>query len=161
MKIVNAIWGQKGQEFLSEYLDTLSTNYGAGIRLLDFVDDPEGSRKTINKWIGEQTENCIQDLVQPGLINQSTRMILTNAINFNAAWQHPFKDSMTQRHKFYLLNGDIVRVLMMRQKEGFRYSSGDGYQAIELPYSGSELSMVIVLPELEAFEIFEADLESS
>ena len=129
--------------------------------MLDFVDDPEGSRKTINKWIGEQTENCIQDLVQPGLINQSTRMILTNAINFNAAWQHPFEDSITQRHKFYLLNGDIVRVLMMRQKEGFRYSSGDGYQAIELPYSGSELSMVIVLPELEAFEIFEADLESS
>ena len=95
------------------------------------------------------------------MINQSTRMLLTNAIYLNAAWQHPFEYSMTQRHKFYLLNGESVRVLMMRQKEGFRYSSGDGYQAIVLPYSGSELSMVIVLPELEAFETFEVDLESS
>jgi serpin B len=161
LNIINAIWGQEGTEFSNEYLNTLALNYGTGIRLLDFVNDPEGSRNTINKWISERIENRFQNLVQPGVINELTRMILTNAIYFKAAWQHPFKNSMTQHRRFNLLNGDSVNVLMMGQKEEYRYRSGYRYQAIELPYSGRELSMVTVLPELEAFETFEVDLEAS
>jgi len=160
LNIVNAIWGQKDYEFLSEFLDLLAENYGAGLRILDFVSAPEESRITINNWVSDQTEGRIEDLIPQGLIDALTRLVLTNAIYFNAAWQYPFSEDMTEDGLFYPLNGGEVTMPMMKQTESFGYAEGDGYQAVELPYNGSELSMVILLPEAGQFELFEGSLDA-
>jgi len=160
LNIVNAIWGQKDYEFLSEFLDVLAENYGAGLRVLDFVAAPEESRITINDWVSEQTEDRIKDLIPPGAIDTLTRLVLTNAIYFNAAWQFPFVEEATTEGTFYLLDGGETRVPMMRQTESFGYTEGEGYQAVELPYDGQELSMVILLPQAGQFDIFESSLHS-
>jgi serpin B len=159
LNIVNAIWGQAGYEFLIEYLDTLAMNYGAGIRLLDFVGDPEGSRNTINKWVSEETEGRIEELIPRGIIDGLTRLVLTNAIYFNAAWEYPFEESWTEPEVFRTLTGEQVEVPMMKQVKGFAYDSGDGYQAVELPYSGRELSMLILVPDMGRFDEFESSLD--
>ncbi len=158
LHIVNAIWGQKGYDFLREYLDLLAENYGAGLRILDFMKAPEQSRVTINDWVSEQTEDRIKDLIPQGAIDALTRLVLTNAIYFNAAWQYPFDEDATSSGDFFLLSGDKVTVPMMRQTESLGYAGGDGYQALELPYDGRELSMVILLPEQGRFASFEASL---
>ncbi len=160
LNIVNAIWGQKGYKFLPEYLDVLAENYGAGLRLLDFANAPEKSRITINDWVSEQTEGKIKDLIPPGVINALTRLVLTNAIYFNAAWQHPFKEEQTHEGTFHLLDGSQVTVPMMKQTESFGYTEGQGYQAVELPYEGGELSMVILLPDAGRFQKFESSLNA-
>jgi len=160
LNIVNAIWGQKDYEFLSEFLDLLAENYGAGLRILDFVSAPEESRITINNWVSEQTEGRIEDLIPQGLIDALTRLVLTNAIYFNAAWQYPFGEDMTEDGSFYLLDGGEITVPMMNQTELFGYAEGDGYQAVELPYDGRELSAVILLPEAGQFEAFESSLDA-
>ena len=154
LNIVNAIWGQEGYKFLSEFLDLLAENYGAGLRILDFVSAPEESRITINNWVSDQTEDRIEDLIPKGLIDTLTRLVLTNAIYFNAAWQYPFQEDMTEDGPFYLLDGGEVTVPMMRQAELLGYTEGDGYQAVELPYDGGELSMVLLLPPAGHFEAF-------
>ena len=159
LHVVNAIWGQKDYKFLGEFLDVLAQNYGAGLRILDFVNETEQSRLTINKWVSDQTEERIKDLVPQGAINQLTRLVLTNAIYFNAAWQYPFEESMTKDGPFYLLDGSKVTVPMMKQTEHFGYTEGEGYQAVELPYDGRKLSMVILLPRKENFEQFEGSLD--
>ena len=160
LNIVNAIWGQKDYEFLSEFLDLLAVNYGAGLRILDFASAPEESRITINKWVSDRTEGRIEDLIPQGLIDTLTRLVLTNAIYFNAAWQYPFQEDMTEDGPFYLLDGGEVIVPMMRQAELFGYAEGDGYQAVELPYDGGELSMVLLLPQAGHFEAFEGSLDT-
>ena len=158
LNIVNAIWGQKDYEFLSEFLDLLAENYGAGLRILDFAKAPEESRITINRWVSDQTEGRIEDLIPQGLISVLTRLVLTNAIYFNAAWQYPFEEDATYDAPFYLLDGDEVTVSMMRQTESFSYTEGDEYQAVELLYDGGELSMVILLPKAGQFEAFEGSM---
>jgi len=159
LHVANAIWGQKDYQFLPTFLDVLAENYGAGLRPADFAREPEQSRITINEWVSEQTEGKIKDLVPQGLIHSLTRLVLTNAIYFNAAWSYPFKESMTKEEPFYLLDGSEVTVLMMEQTENFvGYTEGEGYQAVELPYKGHELSMVILLPREENFEQFEGAL---
>ncbi|HIH36870.1 MAG TPA: serpin family protein [Methanocellales archaeon] len=158
LHIVNAIWGQKDFQFLSGYLDLLAENYGAGLRILDFMKAPEQSRITINDWVSEQTEDRINDLIPQGAIDELTRLVLTNAIYFNAAWQYPFDEETTSQGDFFLLNGDKVSVPMMRQEESFGYMKGDDYQTVELPYDGRELSMIILLPEQGKFASFEASL---
>jgi serpin B len=160
LNIVNAIWGQKDYEFLPEFLDLLAENYGAGLRVLDFINQPEESRVTINDWVSDQTEGRIEDLIPPGLISQLTRLVLTNAIYFNAAWQYPFDEDMTADGPFFLLDGSQVTVPMMRQTESFGYVEGSGYQAVELLYDGGELSMVILLPDAGNFETFEESLDA-
>jgi serpin B len=160
LHIVNAMWGPVGYPFLSQFLDLLAQNYGAGLRLLDFANAPEESRVTINEWVGEQTEGRIEDLVPQGVIDPATALVLTNAIYFNAAWAEPFETDLTQDGPFYLLDGGEVSAPMMRHTASFGYAEGEGVQAVELPYDGRELSMVILLPEAGQFEMFEGSLDA-
>jgi serpin B len=160
LRIVNALWGQQGFRFLPAFLDTLAQNYGAGLRLLDFAGDPEAARGIINDWVSDQTEGRIQDLIPPGVIDALTRLVLTNAIYFNAAWAEPFEKSQTTDLPFHLLNGGQVKVPMMRQTTEYGYAEGEGFQAVELPYDGRELAMVILLPEEGRFEEFENSLDA-
>jgi len=161
LKIANSIWGQNGDVFKPEFLDTLSTNYGAGLRLLDFIADPENSRVTINSWVSEKTEQKINDLIPKGIISTDTRLVLTNAIYFNAAWEKQFKKEMTADGDFHVLDGSTVSVPMMNQVEQFNYGSGDGWQAIELPYDGNEVSMLLIVPDSGKFAEFETAFNSA
>ena len=159
LNIVNSIWGQKGYQFLATFLDILAENYGAGLRILDFANAPEESRVTINNWVGQQTEGRIEDLIPQSSISALTRLVLTNAIYFKAGWQYPFKEENTGNGLFYLPDGDEVTVPMMKQTESFGYAEGNDYQAVELPYDGGEVSMVVLLPRAGNFEAFEGSLD--
>ena len=161
LSTANALWGQEGHSFLELFLDTLAENYGAGLNLLDFAGAPEDSRLVINEWISEQTEEKIQDLLPPGTIDTMARLVLTNAIYFNAAWQSPFRAVNTEEGPFYPPEGEPIRVPMMRQTEFFSYSEGEGFQALELPYVGRELAMLFLLPEPEKFAAIEQDLSTT
>ncbi len=158
LNIVNAIWGQKDYDFQAQFLDILAQNYGAGLRIVDFVKETEQSRLTINNWVSDQTEGKIKDLIPQGVINNLTRLVLTNAIYFNAAWLHPFTAEATSDGPFHLVDGSEKTVPMMHQTESFRYAEGEDYQAVELPYDGNELSMVILLPEAVQFKAFEGKM---
>ncbi len=160
LHVVNAIWGQRGYEFLQAFLDTLAQHYGAGLRLLDFKAVPEEARATINDWVSEQTEGKIEDLIPQGAIDTLTRLVLTNAIYFNAAWAAPFEAERTKDGPFHGLEGEPITVPMMHQTASFGYAEGSGYQAVELPYDGHELSMVILVPEAGQFAGVESMLDA-
>ena len=154
LNIANSIWGQHGFEFLDEFLDLLAENYGAGMQLVGFSQNPEQARGLINDWVAEHTENRILDLIREGAITTLTRLVLTNAIYFNASWQHPFEEAQTTHGTFVRLDGDEVNVPLMHQSVRTSYSEGDGYQAVELCYIGYQLSMIIFLPERGRFKEF-------
>jgi len=97
--------------------------------------------------VEEQTESRIKDLIPQGAIDPMTRLVLTNAVYFNAAWQSQFEKAATTQGTFHLIDGGAVSVPMMHQTESFGYSQGDGFQVVELPYDGGEMSMVILLPD--------------
>jgi serpin B len=160
LHIANSIWGQDGFKFLDEYLDLLAVNYGAGLRILDFIKDAELARVTINDWVSGQTEQKIKDLIPEGAVNDMTRLVLANAIYFNAAWEYPFDEQNTSDGDFFLVDGGKITVPKMNQTEWFGYADGDGYRAVELPYDGRELSMVILLPDDGLLGSFEASLSS-
>jgi serpin B len=151
LNIANATWGQKGLAFQSEFLDALAQYYGSGLRIVDFKQAAEAARQTINQWVEDQTEKKIKDLLPPGSLDAMTRLVLTNTIYFNAAWANPFDPQATQDGAFHLLDGGQVTVPMMRQSASLGYASGNGYQAVELPYAGGEMAMDIILPDAGSF----------
>ncbi len=158
LSIANALWGQKGYRFLSDFRATLAESYDAPFRQTDFVDAPEEARRHINDWVSEETEGKIEDLMVPGSVTPDTRLVLANAIYFKGTWKVLFDAKKTGPAPFYRLDGSQVKVPMMRVKEHFPYTEGRNFQAIELPYKGDTLSMVILLPREGMFEDFEADL---
>jgi serpin B len=155
LHVVNAVWGQRGHPFRSSYLDTLAVNYGAGLRLLDFSGDPDGSRITINEWVSGQTNERIQDLLPSGSISEVTRLVLTNAIYFNAPWLYPFDEKETKARSFLPVSGPSFSVPMMYQRGTFSYARVGNVQVVELPYNGGKLAMLLLVPDggqLAAFE---------
>lgn len=157
LHIANALWGQQGYEFLGDFLDTLAQNYGAGLRLVDFNSNPEAARQRINQWVSDQTEQKIKDLIPPGVLNPLTRLVLTNAIYFNAAWLYPFQKEATTEEPFTLLNGEKVNVPMMKLNKSLFYAESKDYQLVALPYEGGNLEMVIILPAEGQFEAIQAN----
>jgi serpin B len=132
------------------------------MRVLDFVTNPEASRLTVNSWMSDQTDGRVQNLIPEGAINGSTRLVLTNAVYFNAAWakERRFDKADTQNGPFHLLNGADVTVPMMRQKAYLRYGERDNCQWIDMPYDGGELSMIVILPGPGDFENVESALNA-
>ncbi|MDT8898935.1 serpin family protein [Thermanaerothrix sp. 4228-RoL] len=161
LHIANALWGQKDEPFRSAFLDLLAENYNAGLQTLDFTANPEGARQRINAWVAEQTRDKIRDLLQKGDITPQTRLVLTNAIYFKAAWRYPFKPEETQEGEFTLLNGQKVRVPMMHLNKELAYAEGKGYQAAALPYAGGDYEMVLIVPTTGQFKAFEQALTPS
>ena len=162
LNIANAVWGQDGYHFLPDFLDLLAEHYGAGMMVVDFVGAPGESRVRINDWVAEETEGKVKDLLAPGVINRSTRLVLTSAIYFNASWLWQFNPRDTEVRPFHLAGGGTVTVPMMTEttKEFYGYARGDGYQAVDVPYSWGELSMTILLPDQGELEEFEGSLDS-
>jgi len=160
LDLANAVWGKEGYAFAEGYLALLDEHYGAGLRSADFADQPEAERKRINEWVADATENRIENLLPPGSISPDTVLVLTNAIYFMAAWLRKFDPENTEQGTFTALDGSESQVPFMHQTLETGYASVDGAQALELPYVGDEVSMVLILPDEGAFESFERELDA-
>lgn len=110
--------------------------------------------------MSEQTESRIRDLVRKGIITRDTRLVLTNAIYFNAAWNLPFDPASTTDGTFAAPAGDVT-VPMMREIGALRYTEGNGYQAVELPYDEQNIDFVGILPASGRFDEIETGMDDA
>jgi serpin B len=162
LHIVNAAWAERTYTFKSDYLDTLALNYGAGVNLLDFVGAPDPSRLTINAWVADKTENRIKDLLPPDVIDSMTRLVLTNAVYFNAAWSAPFDSDNTHDGSFDLLDGSQVQTKFMGATlSGVPAMQGTNFVAVSLPYQDERLSLLLVVPDAGQFSQVESTIDAA
>ncbi len=145
----NRLFGQQGFTFRQSFLDLVAADYGAPLEQLDFIGASEPSRVHINDWVADQTRDRIQELLPAGSVTSDTRLVLTNAVYFNGKWKHQFKTDMTTNQPFRLADGQVQSTPTMYQLERFGYGHFDGYQMLEMPYEGDDLSMVVVLPDAD------------
>jgi serpin B len=160
LSIVNSLWGQSGFAFEQAFLDLLAANYGVGLRVVDFKTTAEEARNAINAWVAEHTNNRITELLPQGVVDELTRLVLTNAVYLDATWATPFDPEATSDQTFVLLDGTEVTVPTMHASLSIPYARGDGWQAVELPYTGHELSMLVVVPDEGRFGEIEGRLAS-
>ena len=147
LHVADALWAQQDESFLQSYLQLVQSDYGAGFRQVDFKTAPDAVRSTINQWVEQQTNGKITDLIGPGALNGSTRLVLTNAIYFKGSWLDPFQPQATDNEDFHLSAKQTIKTAMMNRTGGYRYYNGGTFQALELPYAGGDLSMVVLLPD--------------
>lgn len=149
----NKVWTQPGLALDNDYLDLLTGAYGSPLAEADFGADPEAARQLVNGWVDERTKALIPELFPTGSFDGSTVMVLVNAVAMDAPWEFPFDPAATRQETFTRADGSTVQVPMMHYDEYLPSVWRDDLQAVELPYGGGALSMVVIVPnELEAFE---------
>ncbi len=155
----NATWGQEGVPFLDDFATLMDATYGAPIEEVDFMGDASGAADDINAWVADQTQGYIDPLFEPNDIDAFTRLVLANAIYFEADWATQFDTGDTYDQDFTLADGDTASVPMMHATEDYHLAVVDGARLLEMPYEDDELSMVVVLPdEVDGLPALEAAL---
>jgi serpin B len=154
LTVANQLFSQKDMPVEQAYLDALSSTYGAGIGQLDFNNDPESARLTINKWASDNTKGRIQNVLQQGDVNTDTRIALANAIYLKANWRDKFDPAKTAPGNFTTAKGAKVSVPMMSNELWMDYAAGSGYKAVRVPLDAmSSLAMTFVIPDnMAAFQ---------
>jgi serpin B len=147
LNIANRLWGQKDYGFLPDFLKISADQYQAGLKEVDFIGDTEGARKAINAWVEKATNDKIKDLIKPGILSVDTRLVLSNAIYFKAAWLRPFSPKETKPGDFTTSTGKKVKVPMMHIGARTNYFNDGGVLGLELPYENRELSMIVLMPK--------------
>ena len=172
LRAPNAMWVQSGLPLEPGFTAAVAAAAAVAVRDADFRQAAEQARQEINQFIAEQTAGKISDLLGPGVVSAATSLVLASAVYLKAAWAHPFPAGATHDAVFYLDPGQPdagqpgsgrpdpgqpdphqpgpgtqVTVPTMRLRARLRYLRGDGYQAVELPYAGARLGMVILLPD--------------
>lgn len=146
LSVANSLWAQEGYGFLDSFFELNKKYYRAGLNFIDFRK-AETARKTINAWVEEKTEEKIRELIKPGRINPSTKLVLCNAIYFHGDWLTQFEKKRTVAADFYLAPKKTVKVPMMHKKAKVKFEDFGDFSGIELPYAGKDLSMFIFLPK--------------
>jgi len=147
LTVANALWGQKSYGFLPGYLKLIEQNYGARLTELDFASAAEKARAAINDWVSKATNEKIKDIIPQGALSPLTRLVLTNAIYFYGKWAVPFGKESTHEAPFWPSPEKSVKVPTMHKTASFPYAATDECQALEMPYRGGEVSMIILLPK--------------
>jgi serine protease inhibitor len=145
LHVANRLWPHKDCRLLGEYVTLIEQSYGASLTSLDYLH-AEAARQTINTWAEEQTGHKIRDLVPPGVLNELTRLVLANAIYFKGDWASRFRLRFTRCVPFWVTPDSTVQAQMMEQTHKFGYAETDEMQALEMPYAGGALSMIVLLP---------------
>ncbi len=142
----NALWIQQSVKALESFLDIVKTQYQAGIFHVNFQTAYEEVRAEINAWVEKQTHQKIKDLLPFGSLNALTRLVLTNAIYFKGNWDIPFDPKQTQEETFWLSPEKEILTPMMHRSAMVKYAENDTLQLLHLPYTGEEISMIVLLP---------------
>ena len=146
LSIANALWTQRDSPLLPAFLQIAKGEYQANVSQADFKNEAEDARDKINLWVAQKTKEKIQDILPPGSLTELTRLVLANAIYFKGVWATQFEKSETANQPFHLSTARTVDAPLMHHLDEVGYMEDRDFQAVELPYKGAELSMVILLP---------------
>lgn len=162
LELANALWIQRGVPLQRPFVDTLAGTFGAPPQSTEFATAPEPARHAINAWVSQHTAGLIAHLLPPGSVSPATVFVLANAIYLKANWATPFDPRLTHRAPFTTTTGRAVEVpFMSADNVDYAYSSAASYQAVDLPYRSSSLSLLAILPVGESIARFEATLTAA
>ena len=161
VRIANQLFGEKGYTLAPAYLKKAVAAFGAPLMLLDFRKAPEPARVQINQWVESTTEHRIKDLIPSGDVTADTKLVLVNAIYFLGDWARPFGSGGTKPAPFHLTAVAKKNVPTMHLVDELLTAQKDGVTAVQLPYRGGELSMLLLVPDrIDGLAAVESTLDS-
>ncbi|MBN1252303.1 MAG: serpin family protein, partial [Bacteroidales bacterium] len=145
--IGNSLWYNETKEMQKKYKNLLKVNFLAHVQTLDYKSSSKKTTKQINRWLKKSSNYNLRSIISPDAINEYDDLIFTNYVYLNGNWDSPFNEEFTSKDDFYLADSTKRKVDFMNQYSYYRYNENELFQIIELPYSGKNISMIIILPK--------------
>lgn len=146
LHLANGLWVKANYPLNSEFIKAITESFEGSLEPVDFSNET-AARKKINGWVSDQTSDKIQNLIGPNAITADTRLVLTNAIYFKAAWETQFRKEASRQEKFHVSRNKDVDAEMMEQTHFFGLAELEGFKLLVMPYKGGEASMLVLLPD--------------
>ncbi|MBU1949044.1 MAG: serpin family protein [Candidatus Eisenbacteria bacterium] len=157
--MANSVWGQRDHTFRADYIELIQKQYGALFTAVDFRSQTEEARQAINHWAEKETHSRTEDFIESSLLDTSTILVLADIIYFKGMWARRFPIENTAEADFHLSSDRRVKSLLMSQLTELRNYDFNDFQAVEIPYDGHDLSLVLLLPkEIDGLARLEAAL---
>lgn len=159
LSIANALWLAKNFEPYDDYVSNVENHYSGKVESVDFASK-EKSLDIINQWVHDNTGGKIEKIFET--LDPDTKLAITNAIYFKGIWEEPFEKDRTTMAPFHVGDGVIVSVPMMELKTTYlNQTKTPTARILELPYQGSKISMLILLPnEIDGIRALEDSLSA-
>ena len=146
----NALWGQQNYGWTPAFIDTLAADFGAPFVTVDFQTDYASAIPTINDWVSLKTDGLVQNLLGPGSVDPSTRIVLVDALALHGTWLSGFEPVSDK--PFQLADGSTATATMMESStmQVAAWESAPTFDAIVIPFNddGANASaMVFVVPK--------------
>jgi serpin B len=145
--IGNALWTNNEFDMQKKYKNMLKMNFAAHVQSLNLGANSERNAKVINRWVKKSSNSNIRSIIQPEKISEYDNLMYTNYLYLNGNWENAFNEQFTSKSDFYNADSTKTKVDFMNQTSYLRYNENDIFQIIELPYSGRNISMIVILPK--------------
>ena len=150
LSTANSLFVQDGLQLRDEFLYTAVRDYGAPVHIVDFRRSGEAAAAAVNEWVADETEGFIDRIADE--FAEETVVVVANAMYLKASWAVVFQ-RVENRGTFTLVDGTTVKTEYMAHDDSLPLVRGSDFVAVELPYEGDELGLVIIQPaDLAAFE---------
>uniref|UniRef100_A0A5S6QH82 SERPIN domain-containing protein n=1 Tax=Trichuris muris TaxID=70415 RepID=A0A5S6QH82_TRIMR len=145
-RVANRLYVADGYELLDSYKKSVKSLLSSEIENVNFKER-EKTLKQINSWVSKQTNGKISSIIDD--LEESTRLIIINAIYFKGAWSTAFQADKTVDDNFYVSEGKTTVIPMMKSRgTDYFYHESNECQVLGLPYTSTNMRMYIVLPKL-------------
>ncbi|XP_061718836.1 serine protease inhibitor 3/4-like isoform X2 [Cydia pomonella] len=149
LKIANKIYVKHGGALKAALKKDAEEVFQASLEQIDFTQS-NNAANAINKWVSNQTNNAIKDIVSADMLDEDTRLVLINAIYFHAFWEYRFDADDTCTRVFHVNNSkkiDIKQMSLMGKPFNYKHNPALKAKILQMFYVGGKASMVIVLPD--------------
>ncbi|KAL9244168.1 hypothetical protein vseg_017972 [Gypsophila vaccaria] len=147
----NGVWVDQSMPLKPAFKLLVDDLYQASSKPVDFLNKAVEVASEVNSWAENQTNGLIKELLPPGSVDSTTRLIFANGLYFKGAWTQKFDAAETKEDDFHLLDGTSVKVPYMTSKKKKIVRSFDGFKVLSLPYHQGEdkrqFSMYFLLPD--------------
>lgn len=147
----NALWIGSKAEIQKKYKNLLKVNFNAHVQEINFKDEKEAAAKLMNRWVKKSSNFNLLSIVRPEDIKNIDELVYSNYMFLDGAWENPFNEQLTQKEDFFLKDGTRKKVDFMNQTSYLKYNENDIFQILELPYSGNNISMILILPKNDTY----------
>ncbi len=150
--LANSLWVDSGFPIQSQYEDVVKNGLHASINPADFASDPKNATAKINSWVYGETHHFITEAVPSGVIDTLTKVVQVNAMYLNSSWKYPFGANSVWSEGFTTLGGTKQVDEMHGHYSSLSYLQSSNFQAVALPYKGTSLEFLVILPNVGQFQ---------
>ncbi|KAK1645966.1 hypothetical protein QYE76_063771 [Lolium multiflorum] len=147
----NGIFVDASLALKASFQELAVRTYKADVQSADFQTKPVEAAGQVNSWVEKATKGLIKDILPQGSVDNTTRLVLGNALYFKGDWHEKFDASKTKDDMFHLLDGSSVQTPYISTTNKQYILSTDNLKILKLPYHQGgdkrQFSMYILLPK--------------